>query len=116
MPPKPLRPCRQPGCPSLIRGGGWCEAHKPVSWASTTASAASRGYGSQWRALRERVLRRDPTCYRCRREPSTAVDHVRPKAQGGSDDLSNLAGICEGCHTRKTAGEAQAGLKRSRPR
>jgi 5-methylcytosine-specific restriction endonuclease McrA len=34
------------------------------------------------------------------------VDHITPKAQGGTDDLSNLQSICDPCHAEKTAREA----------
>lgn len=114
MPSKPLRPCRQPGCPSLIRGGGWCDAHKPAAWASTTTSAASRGYGPQWRRLRAIVLDRDPVCKGCGKAASMHVDHVVPKARGGTDAIQNLQGLCERCHQAKTARDARNG-KRLRP-
>ena len=35
-----------------------------------------------------------------------AVDHITPKAQGGTDDESNLEAICREHHTRKTGREA----------
>ena len=41
-----------------------------------------------------------------------AVDHVKPKAEGGQDDLANLQAICRACHAAKTAGEARRGVDR----
>src|SRR5438045_861974 len=36
-----------------------------------------------------------------------AIDHIHPRADGGSDDLANLAWSCQGCNNRKyTATEA----------
>ena len=32
------------------------------------------------------------------------VDHIMPKANGGTDDPSNLEAICRACHEAKTAG------------
>jgi 5-methylcytosine-specific restriction endonuclease McrA len=29
------------------------------------------------------------------------LDHVYPRSKGGSDELDNLIGMCEGCNTRK---------------
>lgn len=46
-----------------------------------------------------RVLRRDPCAY-CG-EPSTQLDHVEPKAHGGSDESANRAGSCAKCNGRK---------------
>jgi len=37
------------------------------------------------------------------------VDHIKPKAEGGTDDLGNLQVICKPCHTMKTAGESARG-------
>ena len=34
---------------------------------------------------------------------ATQVDHIKPKADGGTDDLGNLQAICDDCHKRKTA-------------
>ena len=48
------------------------------------------------------ILNRDPICMVCQKAPSTAVDHITPKARGGDDADSNLQGICEACHTAKT--------------
>ncbi|WP_318591161.1 HNH endonuclease, partial [Enterobacter kobei] len=48
-------------------------------------------------------------CQECLRNgrytPAETVDHIKPKAHGGTDDLSNLESICRGCHKAKTARE-----------
>lgn len=80
------------------------------AWRHATESATARGYGAAWQALREQVLMRDcGLCVPCgeagRVTPATAVDHVRPKAQGGDDAPGNLQSICGPCHERKTAEE-----------
>ena len=41
-----------------------------------------------------------------------AVDHIKPKAEGGTDDLANLQAICRACHAAKTASEARRGVDR----
>lgn len=87
--------------------------HKPQSgWAATNEgkSASARGYGYQWRKLRERVMQRDAgLCVPCRTQGALtaayAVDHITPKDQGGSDHESNLQAICNDCHKAKTAAE-----------
>jgi 5-methylcytosine-specific restriction endonuclease McrA len=35
------------------------------------------------------------------------VDHITPKAEGGTDDHDNLQSICTECHDAKTQAEAQ---------
>ncbi|AKI27425.1 hypothetical protein [Moraxella phage Mcat9] len=37
------------------------------------------------------------------------ADHIINRAQGGSDDLSNLQTLCKPCHKIKTQKESQAG-------
>lgn len=53
-----------------------------------------------WDIKRAHVLRRDGfECQRCgRSEPPLEVDHVRPRADGGSDAKENLRTLCVGCH------------------
>jgi 5-methylcytosine-specific restriction protein A len=57
----------------------------------------------QWREIRAAVLKRDPICTSCLVNKSTDADHYVARAKGGSDDLSNLRGMCHSCHSRKTA-------------
>ena len=61
---------------------------------------------SNWRRLREQVLKRDRTCRICGVRPSTVADHIVPM----TDDhrLEALQGVCEPCHRQKTAREAAA--------
>jgi 5-methylcytosine-specific restriction protein A len=40
---------------------------------------------------------------------ASEVDHIVGKAQGGSDDESNLQAICDTCHDAKTASEKHNG-------
>lgn len=74
-------------------------------------SSHERGYGHEWRKLRQQALRRDgylcQPCYRKGRPtPATQVDHITPKAKDGGDDLNNLQSICGPCHKAKTQAEA----------
>jgi 5-methylcytosine-specific restriction protein A len=73
------------------------------------ATAAKRGYGSHWQRLRITVLNEEPLCRRCEAKgltvEATDVDHITPRARGGTDDRSNLQALCHECHSAKTAKE-----------
>lgn len=76
-----------------------------------TESASKRGYGTAWRKLRLQAMRRDHwLCQPCQAKgrvtPATECDHVIPKANGGTDTLNNVQGICAPCHKAKTELEA----------
>jgi len=84
-------------------------AKKP--WHHATASRHARGYGTSWNKLRVVALRRDCyLCQPCQRKglttPATEVDHIAPKAKGGTDSISNVQSICGECHAAKTARES----------
>jgi len=73
-------------------------------------------HGRQWRRHRLLVLVRDR--YRCRwcGKRATCVDHVVPRAFGGSDDLANLVASCTGCNSRRAyATRVQLGVQRRAP-
>ena len=70
-----------------------------------------RGYGAVWMRLRTLILKRDHyLCRTCLRQDrivaAHTVDHIVPKAEGGSDDPANLEAICVECHTVKTQAES----------
>lgn len=81
------------------------------------SSPASRGYGTEWRVLREQILKRDGylcVCTNCKRAgrvlTATHVDHIVSKSKwqemhgslAGVDDPTNLQSMNENCHTLKT--------------
>ena len=113
-------PCRKIGCPELVHSrykGGYCEAHQSerTGWRrhqQKLGSNAQRGYGYQWQLLRKRILIRDDYCCvvcakKGRLTEAREVDHIIPKAQGGTDAESNLQSICKPCHKIKTQKESQ---------
>ena len=114
MPTAAPRPCGHPGCGALVRdGSGRCAKHpKAGSFADKKrGNRHERGYGNDWTKLRNVIIRRDAyLCQVClivdRLTPAHAVDHIVPKANGGSNDPSNLQSICKPCHTTKTAVES----------
>ncbi len=83
---------------------------KKSGW--STVSRHKRGYGSSWDKLRLLVLQRDNGLCQCqtcknnqRIKQATEVDHIIPKANGGTDEVSNLQAINKECHKIKTARE-----------
>ncbi len=88
------------------QAGGWKER----------GSRHARGYGRRWEKLRAVILGRDKhLCQPCLKAgrltthkpgASLQVDHITPKAKGGTDDPGNLQAICEPCHRAKTQAEA----------
>lgn len=80
-----------------------------MSGFSKLPKAADRGYDWAWKKLRLVVLKRDLWLCQCecckssgRILLATEVDHVVPKAKGGSDDPSNLQAINAECHRIKS--------------
>lgn len=79
-----------------------------MAWPKTTRQ--SRGYGAAWGKLRRAALARDKhLCQLCLKKkkvtPAKEVDHAKRKADGGTDDLSNLQSLCTPCHIDKTTVE-----------
>lgn len=119
-------PCRYAGCTALVGLGAYCELHKGERDKVTDAkrpSAAKRGYDAAWRRLRLVKLAMNPLCEECqvhdRVVAASEVDHIRPLADGGLDELDNLRSLCKSCHSRKTAahsrGQGGRGVKSLAP-
>lgn len=116
MPTSAPKPCTV--CGVLVRtGSSRCDEHQVRQGTFADVRRGSRherGYGNAWTHLRQRILRRDGgLCQVCKAQGILAagheVDHIVPKAQGGTDDDRNLQTICVPHHRAKTASEAQAG-------
>ena len=70
-------------------------------------TAAQRGYCTKaWRMTRLAVIARDEGLCQlcgCIVDRYAQVDHIKPKAEGGSDAMANLRLLCHPCHSRRTA-------------
>ncbi|MDP3909706.1 MAG: HNH endonuclease signature motif containing protein [Gemmatimonadales bacterium] len=113
MPNRSPHPCAQPRCPNTITSGGRCDVHRrrEPDTRTDTRTITARGYGADWRRVRAVVILEEPTCRLCRAMTprrvtrTTDVDHIVPKAQGGTDERSNLQGLCHSHHSAKTVRE-----------
>lgn len=97
-------------CGRLTASGSRCEEcqaalMRRMQQQRNRPSATRRGYGSKWQATRLAVLERDGwTCQRCGKHligADATVDHVIPKARGGTDDPANLAAMCRSHNSSK---------------
>jgi len=120
MPGRPAKVCTYPGCGALTHGKARrCEAHPSTPWRRaaepvTPPTTTARGYGWAWQKLRLAVLKRDN--YLCQIAlgeglviSATEVDHIVPKAEGGTDDMDNLQAVSHDRHRAKTKLEAARG-------
>lgn len=117
MPVRPGKACRQVGCPNVARNQkhhGYCEQHKDKGgWFGNEKDKGNRhqrGYGKEWEQLRKIALLRDKHLCQDHKargiiKTGTHVDHIKPKALGGTNALSNLQTLCVECHRAKTARE-----------
>ena len=53
-----------------------------------------------WKSIRQKVIKRDKgQCQGCGKQTARAqVHHIKPRNQGGTNDLSNLITLCGKCH------------------
>jgi 5-methylcytosine-specific restriction protein A len=105
MPYAPPRACAR--CGALLAHGARCPRCRP-SWANP------HDMGADWPRQRTAALRRDRhRCVDCG-NPTNEVDHMVPRAEGGTNDLANLASRCELCHDRRTRAQQADGHRRLR--
>lgn len=116
------RQCVTPGCPNIVPRGSRCEDCRRDQYQARRereGTSSQKGYGVSWQRLRAHVLAGEPLCRHCAREGrvvvATEVDHIVPRAQGGSDALTNLQALCKSCHSRKTLSEGRVGQKVANP-
>ena len=112
MPYAAKHPCAAPGCTALVDRTRYCPQHaRPQNgaWDHGGLNAGARGYGWSWQRQRRWLLAHEPLCRQCAQNGAVRlaveVDHIRPKAQNGTDDLSNLQPLCRACHDAKTRRE-----------
>lgn len=107
MPTAPPRVCNRCKRPT---GQGRCPCIKP--WEGSTRSGTNN---AAWKKLRAAKLRTNPICehFGCIR-PAEQVDHIKPRAEGGTDAWDNLRSLCVPHHQQKTSADAHRGKYRPR--
>lgn len=107
MPRKPKRPCSYPGCPNLV-DGRYCEEHAKLVGRQYEKYGrnydSKKRYGRAWKRIRDRYASQHPLCERCLENgtatPMEEVHHIKPLAEGGTHDDSNLMALCKSCHSK----------------
>lgn len=117
--PLPKRPCTYPGCRTLTDGrSSRCPVHTQErrAWKGTASETGRRLTGRALQAARAALFAERPLCAECERNgrvrAATKRDHIVPVAEGGTEDPSNIQGLCEDCHDVKSEQERKRGIKR----
>ncbi|MES2359983.1 MAG: HNH endonuclease [Gemmatimonadota bacterium] len=103
MPTRPLRPCSQPGCPTLVAYGR-CAQHRQQE---SRGTALDRGYDYQWQRSSKAFLREHPLCHYCKLRGLTVaagcVDHATPHRGDRTLfwDRRNWRAACIACNSSK---------------
>lgn len=67
-----------------------------------------------WPARRAACLSQEPLCRSCAAlgyvAVATTVDHIIPRARGGTSDEDNLQPLCNDCHNAKSGREKHGGV------
>jgi 5-methylcytosine-specific restriction protein A len=82
------------------------------AWAPARKPKHERIRGRAGMKLRAQIRQEEPFCRHCLQRDlkvaTEAVDHIIRLADGGSNDRSNLQGLCTPCHDAKSAAEQAA--------
>jgi len=109
---KPPSCCRTPTCGGHAVERGYCAVCVAAIPAADVRALFAKTHPFQhlynkarWRSkLQPAILRRDPVCKVCNRNPSTIADHIQDHRGDETlfHDPTNLRGICKPCHDFKT--------------
>lgn len=107
MRPRATAICAQPGCPNRAP----CPQHTPQPWANAKERRAGELTGRALQQRNRRIMARHRgVCHWCGRTGANQIDHVIPRAEGGTDTDDNLRPIHQRpCHAEKTQHESQRG-------
>lgn len=107
MPYKPLKPCKYPGCNKLTNGS-YCIDHSKLMYKrynnTQRDKAINERYDEEWKEVRQQYIVYKPYCEICRKYgkliKADEVHHIKPLAEGGTHDFTNLISLCHRCHAK----------------
>ena len=108
MPYAPKKPCKYPGCNKLT-AGVYCLEHARIINARYNhehrdPEINARYQNDEWRQIREEYIVAFPFCQMCRKYGKLVraeeVHHIKPLAEGGTNNFSNLISLCHRCHAK----------------
>lgn len=102
---------------SIIDSRAFCcalnMARRP--WDHGGKTRQQRGYGRDHERMRAHLIATVILCEECTRQgratPGTVADHIKPKAQGGTNERRNYQLLCEPCDKAKQAKDRGFRLK-----
>jgi 5-methylcytosine-specific restriction protein A len=106
--------CKHPGCGVAVRDGtSRCPKHPPrEKWVQK--APYKRITGRRLQKLRADLFEREPLCRMCAAKGFVTLacirDHIKPHAEGGTDDDENIQPLCQACSDEKTEGERRRGI------
>lgn len=107
LPRKPKHPCGYPGCRELT-DKRYCPEHEQLTNRQYEKygrdPATRKRYGRAWHRIRTAYAQQHPYCEQCFKEGRMVqmeqVHHIKPLAEGGTHDRSNLISLCASCHAK----------------
>ena len=109
----PPRVCSIPKCTTPLN----CTQHQVEAWRTRDRPIVTRIRGRELQRRRRALFARNKWCVHCadmgRQTLATIRDHIVPLAEGGSEDDTNIQGLCLDCSDRKTETESLRGVRRS---
>lgn len=104
--------CSIKGCPNIAVAKGRCPQHPVIAWEGKTWKD-NPWSDPELKRLRRQVIKEEPNCRYCGRA-TTSVDHILPRAEGGSHARGNLQGLCTDCRKAKDARDSARGRLRNK--
>lgn len=97
----------------------YCKQHKTKAWDRPWVEPLSRKFKQNRPIVISKAKgicqMQEPGYEKCVRR-GTQVDHIKPRSEGGTDDLFNLQLLCDECHKRKTLADQMERLAGNKPK